>query len=254
MIFIDELDAIGRRRGSGLGTIHEEREQTLNQLLVLMDGLEHHEQLVVIAATNRPDVLDPALLRSGRFDRVLRLEPPTLNERIEILKIHTRDKPLDESVLLETIAKQTDGFTGADLETLTNDAALLAVRRSRRDAASGRRSVELIRDDFEEAFRAMIRSNRQFTRLDSILVESVSQFAEPTGRVLARVTLTTGATVEGEVLWMNASHMKLRAEDGSEVIVAKEMAQCIVPLAGTEMAPQGDFRPDRWAGRNLDAN
>ncbi len=89
VIFIDELDAIGRRRGSGTGTIHEEREQTLNQLLVLMDGMERHKNLVVMAATNRPDVLDPALLRSGRFDRVLRLKPPTSNERLEILKVHT---------------------------------------------------------------------------------------------------------------------------------------------------------------------
>jgi cell division protease FtsH len=252
VIFIDELDAIGRRRGSGMGAMHEEREQTLNQLLVLMDGLEHYDQLVVMAATNRPDVLDPALLRSGRFDRVLRLQPPTLVERVEILKIHTRSKRLDTSVSLEQIADQADGFTGADLEALTNDAALLAVRRSRNDTTGNPRSVVLTSDDFARAREAMTTSNRQFNRLDSILVESVSQFAEPTGRVLARVTLTTGNSVEGEVLWMNASHVKLRAADGSEVVVAKDLAERIVPLAGTESTPPGDFTPDRWAGRNLD--
>jgi ATP-dependent metalloprotease FtsH len=252
VIFIDELDAIGRRRGSGLGTIHEEREQTLNQLLVLMDGLERHERLVVMAATNRPDVLDPALLRSGRFDRVLRLEPPTLTERVDILKIHTRNKPLDAGVSLERVAAQTEGFTGADLEALTNDAALLAVHRSRNDAAGGRGSLYLTIDDFHQALEAMTKSNRRFNRLDSLMVESVSQFAEPTGRVFARVTLTTGADVEGELLWMNAAHIKLRAADGSEVIVAKDLAERIVPLKSVEPVPQGDFLPDRWAGRNLD--
>jgi cell division protease FtsH len=252
VIFIDELDAIGRRRGSGLGTMHEEREQTLNQLLVLMDGLEQHERMVVMAATNRPDVLDPALLRSGRFDRVLRLEPPTSAERIEILKIHTRKKPLDAGVSLERIAGQTESFTGAQLEALTNDAALLAVRRSRDDENGARGSVLLTMDDFDRALETMTRSNRQFDRLDSVLVESVSQFAEPVGRAVARITLTTGTVVEGEVLWMNAAHIKLRIADGSEVVVAKEMAEQIVPLVGTELTPEGDFTPDRWAGRDLD--
>ena len=112
----------------------------------------------------------------------------------------------------------------------------------RKNAFSGR----------DAALRAMTSTNRQFDRLDSLLVESVSQFTEPTGRAVARVTLTTGTVVEGTVLWMNASHIKLRAPDGSEVIVAKEMAEQIVPLAGTESAPPGDFTPDRWAGQNLD--
>jgi hypothetical protein len=98
----------------------------------------------------------------------------------------------------------------------------------------------------------MTSSNRQFNRLDAVLVESVSQFAEPTGRALARITLTTGSTVEGEVLWMNAAHIKLRLADGSDVIVGKEMAEQIVPLKGTELVPPGDFVPDRWAGRSLD--
>ena len=252
VIFIDELDAVGRRRGSGTGVMHEEREQTLNQLLVLMDGLERHERLVVMAATNRPDVLDSALLRSGRFDRVLRLEPPTFDERVEILRIHTRNKPLDVSLSLERVAEQTSGFTGADLEALANDAALLAIRRTREQDAGSSANVSLTIEDFRQSLRAMTESNRQYDRLDSILVESVSQFAEPTGRAVARITLTTGTVVEGEVQWMNAAHIKVRTGDGAEVIVAKEMAEQIVPLAGTESAPADDFTPDGWSGRGLD--
>jgi cell division protease FtsH len=252
IIFIDELDAIGRRRGSGTGAIHEEREQTLNQLLVLMDGMERHAQLVVMAATNRPDVLDSALLRSGRFDRVLRLGLPTQNERLEILKIHTRDKPLDSTVSLERVAGQTDGFSGADLEALTNQAGLLAIRRTRDQSEGNGQSGSIASDDFDLALAEMIKSNRRFDRLDSVLVESASQFAEPTGRAVARVTLVTGAVVEGEVLWMNATHIKLRLSDESEVIIAKETAVQIAPLSGTETSPDADFSPDRWIGRALD--
>ncbi len=252
VIFIDELDAIGRRRGSGSGTVHEEREQTLNQLLVMLDGIERHKRLVVMAATNRPDILDPALLRSGRFDRVLRLETPKLAERIEILKIHTRNKPLDARVSLDGIAGQTDGFSGADLESLANGAGLLAVRRTRNDASANGSALAITMDDFARALEDMTKTNRRFDRLDSILVESVSQFAEPTGRAHVRATLSTGAVVEGEVLWMNATHIKLRAAGGAEIVVAKERVAQLEPLAGTESAPVGDVVPDRWAGQNLD--
>lgn len=251
IVFIDEIDAVGRRRGSGVGTMHEEREQTLNQLLVLLDGLERHDRLVVMAATNRLDVLDPALLRSGRFDRVLRLDAPSLNERLDILKIHTRSKPLDASVSLERVARQTDGFTGADLESLTNDAALSAVRRFRNDAGA-QGAVLLTDQDFDRAFKALTRSNRQFDRLDSVLVESVSQFAEPTGRAAVRATMSTGTILEGDVVWMNAAQIKLRLVDGSEVVIAKALTEQLVSLEGTELTPQGDFAPDRWAGRNVE--
>lgn len=251
IIFIDELDAIGRRRGSGHGTIHEEREQTLNQLLVMLDGLERHERLVVMAATNRLDVLDPALLRSGRFDRVLRLDSPSVDDRLEILQIHTRTKPLDDSVSLEGLARQTDGFTGADLESLTNHAALTAVRRSR-GSTNGHVRLALTNEDFDKALKSMKRSSRQFDRLDSVIVESLSQFAEPTGRAAVRITLTTGTVLEGDVLWMNAVHIKLRLADGSEVVVAKDMAEQLVSLEGTGTVAEGDFRPDRWAGRDLE--
>lgn len=132
IVFIDEIDAVGRQRGTGLGGGHDEREQTLNQLLVEMDGFGINENVIVVAATNRPDVLDPALLRPGRFDRQIVIGIPDIKGREEILKVHIKNKPLDKSVDLSVIAKGTVGFTGADLENLVNEAALLAARRNKR--------------------------------------------------------------------------------------------------------------------------
>ncbi len=130
IVFIDEIDAVGRQRGSGLGGGHDEREQTLNQLLVEMDGFAHNEGVVVLAATNRVDILDPALLRPGRFDRQVYVGLPDIRGREEILKVHAREKPLAEDVDLQKVAQGTPGFTGADLENLLNEAALLAGRRN----------------------------------------------------------------------------------------------------------------------------
>ena len=132
LIFIDEIDAVGRQRGTGLGGGHDEREQTLNQLLTEMDGFGANEGSIIIAATNIPDVLDPALLRPGRFDRQVTVALPDKNARIEILKVHARNKTLDKSVTLEYLAKRTPGFSGADLENLLNEAALLTVRRNKK--------------------------------------------------------------------------------------------------------------------------
>ena len=132
LIFIDEIDAVGRQRGTGLGGGHDEREQTLNQLLTEMDGFGPHEGIIVIAATNRPDVLDPALLRPGRFDRQVTVGLPDKNARVEILKVHARNKTLAKDITLEYLAKRTPGFSGADLENLLNEAALLTVRRNKK--------------------------------------------------------------------------------------------------------------------------
>ncbi len=132
IIFIDEIDAVGRHRGAGMGGGHDEREQTLNQLLVEMDGFGNNEGIIVIAATNRPDILDPALLRPGRFDRQVTVGRPDLKGRVEILKVHAHNKPLGPDVDLESIAHATVGFTGADLENLLNEAALLAARRGKK--------------------------------------------------------------------------------------------------------------------------
>jgi len=131
IIFIDEIDAVGRKRGSGLGGGHDEKEQTLNQLLVEMDGFARTEGVIVLAATNRPDILDPALLRPGRFDRQIHVGRPDVKGREEILKVHARDKKLDDSVNLKTVARSTAGFTGADLSNLLNEAAIMAARADR---------------------------------------------------------------------------------------------------------------------------
>ncbi|RMH35287.1 MAG: ATP-dependent zinc metalloprotease FtsH, partial [Nitrospirae bacterium] len=132
IIFIDEIDAVGRLRGAGLGGGHDEREQTLNQLLVEMDGFDTTEGVILIAATNRPDVLDPALLRPGRFDRQVVVNRPDVRGRVEILKVHTKKVPISENVDLEQIARGTPGFSGADLENLVNEAALLAARLNKK--------------------------------------------------------------------------------------------------------------------------
>ncbi|MEO2067963.1 MAG: ATP-dependent zinc metalloprotease FtsH [Desulfurobacteriaceae bacterium] len=142
IVFIDEIDAVGRKRGAGFSGGHDEREQTLNQLLVEMDGFESSEGIIVIAATNRPDILDPALLRPGRFDRQIYVPLPDVRGRLEILKIHTKDKPLADDVDLEVIARSTPGFSGADLANIVNEAALIAARKNH-----GKITME----DFEEA-------------------------------------------------------------------------------------------------------
>jgi cell division protease FtsH len=134
IIFVDELDSIGRVRGTGLGGGHDEREQTLNQILAEMDGFLPHESVVVMAATNRPDVLDPALIRPGRFDRRVTLELPQKNTRKEILEVHTRNVPLSDDVDLESLASRTAGFSGADIKNLVNEAALLAARKEKKRA------------------------------------------------------------------------------------------------------------------------
>ncbi|NPC94964.1 ATP-dependent metallopeptidase FtsH/Yme1/Tma family protein [Bacillus sp. WMMC1349] len=132
LIFIDEIDAVGRQRGAGLGGGHDEREQTLNQLLVEMDGFSANEGIIIIAATNRADILDPALLRPGRFDRQITVDRPDVKGREEVLKVHARNKPLDETVNLNAIAMRTPGFSGADLENLLNEAALVAARQDKK--------------------------------------------------------------------------------------------------------------------------
>ncbi|MBO8160969.1 MAG: ATP-dependent zinc metalloprotease FtsH [Thermosipho sp. (in: Bacteria)] len=158
IVFIDEIDAVGRHRGAGLGGGHDEREQTLNQLLVEMDGFDVREGIIVMAATNRPDILDPALLRPGRFDKKVVVDPPDVKGREEILKIHLRGKPVTENVDIKVLAKRTTGFVGADLENLINEAALLA-------AKNGRDKINM--DDFEEAIDRVIAGPARKSRMIS---------------------------------------------------------------------------------------
>ena len=158
IVFMDEIDAVGRHRGAGLGGGHDEREQTLNQLLVEMDGFDIDSTVILIAATNRPDILDPALLRPGRFDRQIVVDRPDLTGREEILKIHARGKPLDNGINLKTIAKQTPGFTGADLANLFNEASLLAARHNKK---------KITMFEIEEAVERVIAGPEKKTRIIS---------------------------------------------------------------------------------------
>jgi len=158
IIFIDEIDAVGRKRGAGIGGGHDEREQTLNQLLSEMDGFEQNEHVIILAATNRPDILDPALLRPGRFDRKIAVPPPDIKGREAILKVHTKNKKLAPDVDLMTLARRTPGFVGADLENLCNEAALLAARR-------GKEAIEM--EDFEDAIDRVIAGIERKGRLIS---------------------------------------------------------------------------------------
>jgi len=158
IVFVDEIDAVGRHRGAGLGGSHDEREQTLNQILVEMDGFDTDTNVIVIAATNRPDILDPALLRPGRFDRRVVLDRPDMRGRRAILDIHVRGKPLAEEVDLDVVAKQTPGFTGADIENLVNEAAILAARRNKK-------SVSM--EEMQEAVERVIAGPERKSRLIS---------------------------------------------------------------------------------------
>ena len=156
IIFVDEIDAVGRHRGAGLGGSHDEREQTLNQILVEMDGFDTDTNIIIIAATNRPDILDPALLRPGRFDRRVTMDTPDMRGRRAILDVHVRGKPLAADVDLDVIAKQTPGFAGADLENLVNEAAILAARRNRRSIGN---------DELQEAIERVIAGPERRSRL-----------------------------------------------------------------------------------------
>ncbi|WP_420170374.1 ATP-dependent zinc metalloprotease FtsH [Paenibacillus larvae] len=158
IIFIDEIDAVGRQRGAGLGGGHDEREQTLNQLLVEMDGFGANEGIIIVAATNRPDILDPALLRPGRFDRQITVDRPDVKGREAVLKVHSRNKPIADDVKLDSLARYTTGFTGADLENLLNEAALIAARRNRKDISMS---------EIEEAFDRVIVGTQKKSRIIS---------------------------------------------------------------------------------------
>ena len=169
IVFVDEIDAVGRHRGAGLGGGHDEREQTLNQILVEMDGFETNTNIIVIAATNRPDILDPALLRPGRFDRRVVLYSPDVRGRTEILKVHSKGKPLDEGVDLEKVAKQTVGFSGADLANLVNESAILAARREK---------TSITGEEFAESIDRVIAGPEKRTRVISQREKELTAYHE----------------------------------------------------------------------------
>jgi len=250
VIFIDELDAVGRRRGSGVGAAHDEREQTLNQILVCMDGFEQNDRVVVIAATNRADILDAALLRAGRFDRRVAIPSLSRDQRVEVLKIHTRDKQLAQDVNLEEIAERTTDRSGADLECLANEAGLLAVRRLRQGSCE---AVEIGRADFLRALEAGEQERRRFDCVDALLLESTTQLAQPVGKARVRLTLVEGALIEGELVWADATFVKVRGDgDDEHALVSKAQIKTLESLDGTEWVESAGIAPDQWAARTPD--
>ncbi len=182
IVFVDEIDAVGRQRGAGLGGSHDEREQTLNQILVEMDGFDTNTNVIVIAATNRPDVLDPALLRPGRFDRQVVLDRPDIRGRVSILQVHAKGKPLESTVTLETLAKQTPGFSGADLSNLLNEAAILAARRNKRKIGMS---------EMEEAVDRVVAGPARKSRIISEREKAITAYHEVGHALVARMLPNT---------------------------------------------------------------
>jgi cell division protease FtsH len=178
IVFLDEIDAVGRHRGAGLGGSHDEREQTLNQILVDMDGFDTDTNVIVVAATNRPDILDPALLRPGRFDRRIILNRPDIREREEILKLHARGKPLTDDVDLQTLARATPGFVGADIENLMNEAAILAARRNKKATSMA---------EFEQSIERVIAGPERKSRVMSETEKMITAFHEAGHAIVAHV-------------------------------------------------------------------
>ncbi len=178
IVFVDEIDAVGRQRGAGLGGSHDEREQTLNQILVEMDGFDTNTNVIVVAATNRPDVLDPALLRPGRFDRQVILDRPDMKGRVAILKVHTKGKPLDKSVSVEDVARQSPGFSGADLANLVNEAAILSARRNKKVIGMA---------EFQEALERIVAGPERKSRVISDQEKLIIAYHEGGHAVVQRV-------------------------------------------------------------------
>ncbi len=231
IVFIDEIDAVGRRRGAGLGGGHDEREQTLNQLLVEMDGFGVNEGVIVLAATNRQDILDPALLRPGRFDRHIYVGAPDWKGRGEVLKIHAKDKPLAEDVDLQKLAKATSGFTGADLENLLNEAALLAARNNRpclTDADLQEAMMKVIAGP-EKRSRSVSTHERRLTAIHEA-GHAVASFHLPTHDRVHQITIIPRGNAGGMTVYL--------PEDDHSYRSRNEMFEQLVSLLGGRVAEQ----------------
>ncbi len=231
IIFVDEIDAVGRQRGAGLGGSHDEREQTLNQMLVEMDGFDTDTNVIIIAATNRPDILDPALMRPGRFDRRVTLDRPDMKGREAILKVHVKGKPLDPAVDLGTIARGTPGFVGADLENLVNEAALLAARRNKKSVGQS---------ELEEAIERVVMGPERKSRLISEEEKRIIAYHEAGHAVAMNATAEAdpvqkitivGRGQAGGLTWY-------RPEDDRILTSRKKMTAALVGLLGGRVAEE----------------
>lgn len=226
IIFVDEIDAVGRHRGAGLGGGHDEREQTLNQLLVEMDGFDPKINIIVIAATNRPDILDPALLRPGRFDRQIVLDKPDLNGRKEILKIHIKDKKLASGVDLDILARRTVGFTGADLANLVNEAAILAARANK---------TEITMEEMEEAVDRIIAGPEKKSRVISDKEKAIIAYHEVGHAILSKLLPNADPVHKVSVLPRGLAlgyTLQLPIQDKHLVTKGEVLEQIVVLLGG----------------------
>jgi len=231
IIFIDEIDAVGRHRGAGLGGGHDEREQTLNQLLVEMDGFTGNESVIVIAATNRRDILDPALLRPGRFDRQIVVNYPDIKGREEILKVHTKNKPLGPDVVLKTIAKTTVGFTGADLENLVNEASLLAARANRK---------AITMEDIEEATIKVVAGPEKKSRVVTEREKKLTSYHEAGHAVCTYYCKSQDKVHQVSIIprGMAGGYTMSLPEHDKSYVSKTEMRENIITLLGGRVAEQ----------------
>ncbi len=227
IIFIDELDAIGRHRGAGIGGGHDEREQTLNQILVEMDGFEKETGVIILAATNRPDILDPALLRPGRFDRKIVLDPPDVHDREEILKIHSKDKPLGKDIDFKETAERTPGFSGADLANVANEAALLAARQDK---------TQVDQKEFLEAIEKVLLGPERKSHILSKKEKEIAAYHEaghaivstfmPETEPVRKISIIARGMAAGYTLQMPSEERKMRTKTGFVSEIATFLGGC----------------------------
>ncbi len=227
IIFIDELDAIGRHRGAGIGGGHDEREQTLNQILVEMDGFEKETGVIILAATNRPDILDPALLRPGRFDRKIVLDPPDVHDREEILRIHSKDKPLGKDINFKETAERTPGFSGADLANVANEAALLAARQNK---------TQVDQKEFLEAIEKVLLGPERKSHILSKKEKEIAAYHEaghalvstfmPETEPVRKISIIARGMAAGYTLQMPSEERKMRTKTGFVSEIATFLGGC----------------------------
>jgi cell division protease FtsH len=244
IIFVDEVDAVGRHRGAGLGGSHDEREQTLNQILVEMDGFGTDTNIIVVAATNRPDILDPALLRPGRFDRRVILDRPDIKGRKEILEVHVRGKPLAKDVALAVLARQTPGFVGADIENLVNEAAILAARRDKNAISM---------EEFEEAVERVIAGPERKSRLITPEEKEILAYHEA-GHALVQTKLPNCDPIHKVSIvarGMNLGYTMALPEQDRYLYAQDKFEDDIAGMLGGRAAEEMVFE-DRWTGASDD--